>query len=468
MSNKPKLFGTDGIRGVAGEYPLDRATVRNLGVALGNVLRRGEPAGPLRVVLGQDTRESGNWIGCLLAEGLRSVGVQVIEAGVMTTPGLAFLTRHHGFSAGVVVSASHNSYEDNGIKLLSRSGTKLSESAELAVEQELAQVKREGKAARNSPFRDAGSEGPEGALLEAPGLLEDYIERLLALIPAGQALSQYRLVVDCAHGAAYRVVPKLLRRLGIEAHLLHVEPTGRNINLACGSLYPQVMAEATKALSADLGVAFDGDADRAIFATREGKIIDGDYVLSIMAPFLDQRGMLKGSAVVGTLMTNLALEIALAGQGIGLKRVAVGDKYVLEEMLRSGINLGGEPSGHIIFADQSLAGDGIITLLELVRVMAETGQPFEELTRPFKPFPQIIQNVRVKRKAPLDSLPQVTRALTECRSDMGEGGRVVVRYSGTEPVARVMVEAREAEKVEYHAARIAQAIESALGSGGIK
>jgi phosphoglucosamine mutase len=307
----------------------------------------------------------------------------------------------------------------------------------------------------------------EPPLETAPHLLEDYLERLLELIPAGLALSQYRLVVDCAHGAAYRVVPKLLRRLGIEAHLVHVEPNGRNINLGCGSLYPQVMAEATRALSADLGVAFDGDADRAIFATREGKLIDGDYVLSIMAPFLQQRGMLKGSAVVGTLMTNLALEIALARQGIGLKRTAVGDKYVLEEMLRSGINLGGEPSGHIIFAHLSLAGDGIITVLEVVRVMAETRQPFEELTRNFKPFPQIIQNVRVKEKAPLESLPEVTRAIAACRSEIGEQGRVVVRYSGTEPLARVMVEAGEAGMVEYHAARIAQAIAAALGIRGI-
>jgi phosphoglucosamine mutase len=367
---------------------------------------------------------------------------------------LAFLTCHHGFSAGVVISASHNPYEDNGIKVLSNSGTKLSESVELAIERELAQAGCDGQMDSEPPLETA------------PHLLEDYLERLLQLIPAGLALSQYRLVVDCAHGAACRVVPKLLLRLDIEAHLLHVEPNGRNINLGCGSLYPQVMAEATQAFSSDLGVAFDGDADRAIFATREGKLIDGDYVLSIMAPSLQRRGMLKGGAVVGTLMTNLALEIALAGQGIGLKRTAVGDKYVLEEMLRSRINLGGEPSGHIIFADLSLAGDGIITLLEVLRLMAETGQPFEELTRTFKPFPQIIQNVRVKEKAPLETIPAVTRAIAECRSEIGEQGRVVVRYSGTEPLARVMVEAGEAGMVEYHAARIAQAIDSALGVRG--
>ena len=455
MANKPKLFGTDGIRGVAGEYPLDRTTVWNLGVALGNILRREEPAGSVRVVLGQDTRESGGWIARRLAAGLSSAGAQVIEAGVITTPGLAFLTRHHGFSAGVVISASHNPYEDNGIKVLSNSGTKLSESVELAIERELAQAGSDGQMDSEPPLETA------------PHLLEDYLERLRQLIPAGLTLSQYRLVVDCAHGAAWRVVPELLHRLSIESHLLHVEPNGRNINLGCGSLYPQVMAEATQALSADLGVAFDGDADRAIFATREGKLIDGDYVLSIMAPFLQRRGMLKGSAVVGTLMTNLALEIALAGQGIGLKRTAVGDKYVLEEMLRSGINLGGEPSGHIIFADLSLAGDGIITLLEVLRLMAETRQPFEELTRSFKPFPQIIQNVRVKKKAPLESVPEVARAIADCRSEIGQQGRVVVRYSGTEPLARVMVEARESAVVEYHAARIAHAIDSALGIRGM-
>jgi len=297
--------------------------------------------------------------------------------------------------------------------------------------------------------------------------LEDYLKQLLQLIPAGLGLAQYRLVVDCAHGAAYRVVPMLLRRMGIETHFLHVEPNGRNINLGCGSLYPQVMAAATKSLSADLGVAFDGDADRAIFATREGKLIDGDYVLSIMAPFLQRGGMLEGSAVVGTLMTNLALEITLAEQGIGLRRAAVGDKYVLEEMLRSGLKLGGEPSGHIIFAHLSLAGDGIITLLEVLRLMAETGQSLEELTRSFKPFPQIIRNVRVKEKAPLESIAEVGRAIAECRSEIGKQGRVVVRYSGTEPVARVMVEAGEAKMVEYHAARIAQAIDAALGTRGI-
>jgi phosphoglucosamine mutase len=351
----------------------------------------------------------------------------------------------------VVISASHNPYEDNGIKILSYAGSKLSESMECEIERELAKARSDGQNDSEAPLK------------AAPHLLEDYLERLLELVPAGLGLTQYRLVVDCANGAAFRVVPELLKRLGLRAHLLHVEPNGRNINLNCGSLHPGAMVEATKALSADLGVAFDGDADRAIFATRDGRVIDGDSILYIMAPFLQRSGLLKGSAVVGTLMTNWALEVALAKLGIGLKRTPVGDKHVLEEMLRSGLNLGGEPSGHVIFAHLSLAGDGIITLLEVLRLMAETRQPFEELTRSFRPLPQLIQNVRVKEKLPLESIPEVTRAIAECQSVIGNQGRVVVRYSGTEPLARVMVEAAEARIVEDQAGRIAQAIDSVLG-----
>jgi phosphoglucosamine mutase len=461
MSNKPKLFGTDGIRSVAGEYPLDRTTVWNLGLTLGKALQRADPAGSLRVVLGRDTRESGIWIVRRLAAGLRSAGVQVIEAGVITTPGLAFLTHHHGFSAGVVISASHNPYEDNGIKVFSKSGTKLSETVELEIERELEQMGSNGE--KGSTFFERSSGFSGCAPRTAPQLLEDYLERLMQIIPAGLGVSRYRLVADCAHGAASHVVPDLFRRLGVDVELLHAEPNGRNINLGCGSLYPQAMAESTRSLSRDLGVAFDGDADRAIFATREGKLIDGDYILSIMAPFFQRCGILSGPAVVGTQMTNLALEIAFDKQGIGLKRTPVGDKYVLEEMQRSGLNLGGEPSGHIIFGHLSLAGDGIITLLQVVRLMGETGQPFEELTRTFKPFPQIIRNVRVREKPPLETLPEVSRAVEECRMAIGEQGRVVVRYSGTEPLARVMVEAARTEDVEYHATRIAQAIQTALG-----
>lgn len=448
MHNKPELFGTDGIRGVAGQYPLDAATVRKIGSSLGTVL--GKTANPARVVVGKDTRESSEWISRALASGLAASGAEVVDAGVITTPGVAFLTRGHGFSAGVAVSASHNPYEDNGIKVFASAGTKLAEAEELEIERRLAIL----------PELPATDASPAHFV---PTLVNDYVAYLANLAPPESALSRYRLVVDCAHGAACRVAPLLMEQLGMTPHLLNAEPNGRNINLHCGSLHPQQMAETTKAQGADLGVAFDGDADRAIFATGDGHLADGDHVLYAMAPYLDRRAKLRGRAVVGTLMTNFALELALAEQDIGLKRTAVGDKYVLEEMLRSGISLGGEPSGHIIFTDLSLAGDGLITLLEILQLLTATQQPLGQLLRGFQPFPQLIRNVRVREKPPLESIPGVAQAIELCRNALGERGRVVVRYSGTEPLARVMVEAAEAEVVENHAAGIAGAIDAALG-----
>ena len=451
MENKPQLFGTDGIRGVAGQYPLDREMVHRLGQALGRTLPSIVGGDPHEVILGEDTRESSAWISRVFAAGLTSTGVKVDYAGVITTPGVAFLTRHHGFAAGVMVSASHNPYQDNGIKIISSAGMKLPESVELEIERALEDVK-------------PGAAGaPELPLEPDPELLNDYLDFLESLVPAGVDVSRYRLVVDAANGAASRVIPSLLNRLGIKARLLSAGPNGRNINLRCGSLHPETMAQETRSGKADLGVAFDGDADRAIFATPEGHIADGDHILFALAPFLKGRGCLKGDAVVGTLMTNLGLELALARQGIGLKRTQVGDKCVLAEMLSSGINLGGEPSGHLIFLDISPAGDGIITLLEVLRLLAETRQTLAELVSDLKQFPQIIRNVRVEQKPPLDSIPAVAQAIAEFREECGERGRVVVRYSGTEPVARVMIEAEEAEAVQRHAARIAQAIEAALG-----
>ncbi len=451
MGNKPHLFGTDGVRGVAGHYPLDAETIWKLGKAIGTVLEQNSSNQPLRVVLGEDTRESSVWISRALAAGLRASSVEVTYAGVIPTPGVAFLTRKYGFAAGAVVSASHNPYEDNGIKVLSSSGMKLSASVELEIEQKL-------------KVTAAPSASPTYSALPAEHeLLNDYVEFLSRLVPDGMGLSRYRLVVDCAHGSSSRIVPELLRRLGVEARILNASPNGRNINLECGSLHPEVMARETRAARADLGVAFDGDADRAIFATRQGRIADGDHVLYACARHLHERGRLKGPGVVGTLMTNLGLELALAQRGISLKRTTVGDKYVLEEMLRTGINLGGEPSGHIIFSDISLAGDGLITLLQVLRVVDETGESLEDLVGELKQFPQIIRNVRVREKPPLETLPAVAGAVADCQREFGERGRVVVRYSGTEKVARVMVEAEEAGAVERHAARIASAIESDLG-----
>lgn len=453
MTTKPHLFGTDGVRGVAGEYPLDRVTVQELGRALGMTLEKTVSARPLRAVLGEDTRESSAWISRAMAAGLRSAGVEIAYAGVITTPGVAYLTRHHGFAAGIVVSASHNPFDDNGIKVLSSSGTKLSESTEIEIEKALRETS------------DGASPEDASQLEPSAGLLEDYLNYLASLAPETGRHRAPRLVVDCAHGASAHVVPALLKRLNIEASVLNARPDGRNINLNCGSLHPEKMAEETRCSGADLGVAFDGDADRAIFSTNKGRIADGDHVLFAVAPHLQERGQLKGRGVVGTLMTNLGLELALEDKGIALRRTPVGDKYVLEEMLRSGINLGGEPSGHIIFADISLAGDGIVTLMEILRLMSETEKPFGELVGGLKPFPQLIRNVKVPEKVPLDSIPEVSAAIEDCRKELGKRGRVVVRYSGTERLARVMVEAERAETVERHAQRIAAAIEGALGVG---
>jgi phosphoglucosamine mutase len=451
MADKPELFGTDGVRGVAGHYPLDRATIWKLGGAIGRVLggERAPRAG--QVLLGEDTRESSTWISRTLAAGLRASGLTVTYAGVITTPGVAFLTRHHGYAAGIVVSASHNPFQDNGIKVLASSGRKLAEAVELAIERELTETD------------GAPAESAVPPLVPSTAILGDYLDYLVGLAGDLSRLAPLRAVVDCAHGAASQLAPQLLARLGIKARALHAEPNGRNINLDCGSLHPERMREETRSCAADLGVAFDGDADRAILATREGRLLDGDHVLYACGLDFHARGELKGRCIVGTLMSNLGLELALARHGLCLKRTAVGDKYVLEEMLRSGINLGGEPSGHIIFSDISLAGDGLITMIRMLRLLGESGRSLEELTQGLKQFPQVIRNVRVREKPPLESIPSVAEAIERSHEEFGARGRVVVRYSGTEKLARVMVEAEEAEAVERHAARIAQAIEAALG-----
>jgi phosphoglucosamine mutase len=454
VSQKPTLFGTDGIRGVAGEYPLDHAMVWKVGCALGRVLQESTDTPPVRVVLGRDTRESGEWLASLMARGLAATGAEVSDVGVITTPGVAFLTRQHRFAAGVVISASHNPYRDNGIKILSTAGTKLPEAVELRVEEALDKLQMPSPAM----FSIAGRRSE---------LVQDYLHFLGGLASKNASnnngLRVRRVVMDCANGAASELAPELMRRIGVEPIVLNAAPDGHNINLNCGSLHPEAMAEATCAAGADLGVAFDGDADRAIFASSTGRLMDGDHVLYAAAQFMAERGELRGGAVVGTLMTNFALERALAGRGIGLKRTSVGDRYVLEEMLRSGVSLGGEPSGHIIFADQSLAGDGLITLLEILRTMTETGKNLDELVGAYSPLPQLIVNVPVRTKPPLESIPAVAEAIESCRRDIDGNGRAVVRYSGTELLARVMVEAEDAGIVRKHAHGIAAAIEDAIG-----
>jgi phosphoglucosamine mutase len=443
---------------VAGEYPLDHATVWKLGYALGQELqeqaRTGAASGPdsVRVVLGRDTRESGDWLARRVAGGLSGAGVEVSYVDIITTPGVAFLARQETFAAGVVISASHNPYRDNGIKVLSTNGTKIPEALELKIEQRLDTLER--------PAAESNA-----VIERRPELAEDYLRYLEALAADLKGLRQLRLVMDCANGAASLLGPELMARLGVRVQVLNAAPDGRNINQDCGSLFPQTMANATLASGADLGIAFDGDADRAIFATSSGRIADGDHVLFAAAGFLQVRGGLRGDAVVGTQMTNFALERALDRRGLALRRTPVGDRYVLEEMLRSGINLGGEPSGHIIFADRSLAGDGLVTLVEVLRITSETGRRLEELLRDYTPLPQLILNVPVRAKLALDSIPEVAAAIEKSRREIDHEGRVVVRYSGTEPLARVMVEAVDDGLVRRHAHGIAGAIESEIGAG---
>ena len=454
VERKPRLFGTDGVRGVAGEYPLDHALVWRLGAALGEVLSEAATE-PVSVVMGRDTRESGEWLAGSMAAGLMASGVAVSDAGVITTPGVAFLTGHHGFAAGLVISASHNPYRDNGIKVLSPSGTKLPESVELRIEEALDRI--------GAAPPDAASIGRQAE--PASHLAADYLDFLEASAGRLTNLSGHRLVMDCANGAAFRLGPALMARLGIRTEVLNAAPDGRNINRDCGSLHPAVMAAATRDLGAELGVAFDGDADRAIFATSSGRVADGDHVLFAVSRFLEERGELKGGGVAGTLMTNFALERDLQHRGLALKRTPVGDRYVLEEMQRSGINLGGEPSGHVIFSDLSLAGDGLLTLLEVLRIIGATGRSLEELVESYEPLPQLILNVRVRSKPPLESVGAVAEAMAGCRSALDGNGRLVVRYSGTEPLARVMVEAGDAETVRRHAEAIAGAIAHSIGAG---
>ncbi len=452
MERKPELFGTDGVRGIAGRYPLDRHTVTALGFALAAALSDRPGSKNPQVLMGQDTRESGPWIARALAAGLERGGATAAFAGVITTPGLAFLTRHYGFAAGVMVSASHNPFEDNGIKVFSASGTKLPESVEIQIEEALRQFTSAGRTVDEAPLRFEST------------LIEPYLKFLTLVAPTDNHIQRIRLVIDCAHGAASAIVPQLLDRLGIEARILNADPNGHNINWQCGSLHPGTMAGETRMAGADLGIALDGDADRSVFASTRGRICDGDHVLFVVAPFLQALGKLRGEAVVGTQMTNFALELALKRRDIGLRRTPVGDKFVLDEMLQSGINLGGEPSGHIIFSDISVAGDGIVTLLQMLQVLSKTGQSMDELVQSFRPFPQLIVNIRVREKPPLETVPEVARALARCQDDLGEVGRIVIRYSGTEPVARVMVEGEEARLVEHHANEVATAIENSLGA----
>jgi phosphoglucosamine mutase len=442
-----KLFGTDGIRGIAGEYPLDRRTVYAIGRALGNHL----PEGLRRVAIGQDTRESSFWMAAVLAGGLAQCRVVVESAGVITTPGIAYLTHTQNFSAGVVISASHNPWRDNGIKLFGPDGYKLPDATELEIEKEIFGL-------LDSPEEAQVREQPLTANLK---LHSAYVGWLARPIPS---VEKMRVIVDCANGAACAIAPEVLSRSGIQAEYTHNAPDGRNINENCGALHPEVVAREVVARGADIGVCFDGDADRAMFADHNGKVVNGDAVLLLLARDLKQRSELAQNTAVATTMSNMGLEIALRESGIRMLRAPVGDKYVLEEMQKSGAVLGGEQSGHIILAREATTGDGLLTALRVLEIVARSGTSLQQLVSGLKVFPQTIKNVKVREKLPLEQVPEVMAAIRKAESELNGNGRLNVRYSGTEALARVMVEAATEEAVQRISGSIASAIEKAIGA----
>jgi len=450
-----KLFGTDGIRAVAGESPLDQNTIFACGLALGHSLRK--MAAEPKVILGRDTRESGPWIAATLAAGLRETGVRVESAGVITTPAVAFLARTHGFQAGVVISASHNPWRDNGIKLFGGDGFKLADAVELAMEDEIlhhaAEMEIQG-ATHDTATRTVVD---DNAAFKA-----DYIQFLIDCVP-GLSLAGLRIVADCANGASAAVAPELFRRLGGEVVLLNINPDGRNINLNCGALHPELVAAEVSARGADLGLTFDGDADRCMLAGTKNNIINGDAILLMAARDLKARGLLTGDLVVATTMSNMGLEAALKRSGIRMLRAPVGDRYVLEQMLKNSAALGGEQSGHILLPHLATTGDGLLTALVVLDLIARSGKSIDELTADLKVFPQVIVNVKVREKKPLESIPAVVAAIRAAEAELEDSGRVVIRYSGTEALARVMIEAESEEAMTRHANAIADAIRSELG-----
>jgi phosphoglucosamine mutase len=457
MSEQRQLFGTDGIRGVAGEFPLTTQSTYLIGRALGHDLVRS--VAKAQAVIGQDTRESSHWIADRVAEGLAAVGVDVHSAGVITTPGVAYLARWRRMAAGVVISASHNPWTDNGIKVFSGDGFKLTDARELAIEKEIFALLQNPSAADDTALKI-----PRPSLPGEPDLRQAYIQSLAASVSSD--LSKLRVLVDCANGAAAAEAPELFKALGIQATFIHVSPNGKNINEHCGALHPETLGK-TVAQSAgkfDLGVTFDGDADRALFCDANGRVVNGDGVLLAAARDMHAQGKLQADKVVSTTMSNMGLEIALKNSGIRMLRANVGDKYVLEEMLKMGATLGGEQSGHIIFRDiDSTTGDGLLTALRLMDIIVRAGKPLAALVGDLKVFPQKIQNIRVREKTPFAQVPAIQSAIEVAERELNGSGRVVVRYSGTEALARVMVEAESEEKMQSLTAAISAEIQKALG-----
>lgn len=450
-----KLFGTDGVRGEANFYPMTAEVALALGQAIAFVFRGRGGRDKHRIVIGKDTRLSGYMFEDALAAGITSMGVDVLQVGPMPTPALSFLTTDMRCDAGVMISASHNSYEDNGIKFFGQDGFKLADSIERRIEDLLGSEELLAGLATSDQL---------GAARRIDDAAARYIVKLKSGFPLDRDLNDFRIVLDCANGAAYKVGPVVLWELGADVHSMGIEPDGRNINAGCGSLYPEKMAERVKEVSADIGIALDGDADRVVLVDERGKVLDGDMLLSLCARDMNSRGCLRGGGVVATVMSNLGLEKDLEGQGLKLRRTQVGDRYVVEAMREHGYNLGGEQSGHLIFLDHASTGDGLNTALQVLSIMARTGKKLSELIEGFQRFPQVLLGVRVVEKKPIESLPSVQQAIREVEAELGDRGRVLIRYSGTELLARIMVEGESEDNVQAIAQRLADELTRALAA----
>ena len=448
-----KLFGTDGIRGKAGVPPLEPDTITRVAAAMVRTFKADQPKGwspheALRVVIGRDTRESGTWIEEALARGLTSEGATVVSAGVIPTPAIAYLARTDGFDAGIVISASHNPYEDNGIKVFGGSGVKLTEQFEGSIETRVADR--------------SWSTGASDSAIERRDLSAHYLDHLMQILDDAGPLAGSPIVIDCANGATVPLAPSLFSSLGFDVHTIGVAPDGRNINLNCGSTHVAGLAAEVIAKDARLGVAFDGDGDRALFVDASGKVVDGDAVLLMGALFLKQEGKLNGNAIVATVMSNIGLEIALRDRGIGMVRTAVGDKYVMEEMVSRGLSIGGEQSGHVIFSDHLFTGDGMATALKVLRIMANSGQELAHLASALVTYPQVLVNVRVREKADYMAVPAIAETVRRVEQGLAGSGRLLVRYSGTEPLLRIMLEGKDEAEIRAWADEIAGVVKQHL------
>lgn len=443
-----KLFGTDGIRAEAGEYPLDYSSVYTLGSALVRLLR-GEGYAP-QILIGRDTRESGEWLEQALSHGIRDAGGEPVSTGVIPTSAVSYLTMDYSISAGVMISASHNPYHDNGIKIFSSHGMKISKEWESRLE----------KAIRASQKKIDPVEVP---IAPSHSLRKVYRDFLINRFKPTRDFHGKKVVVDCSNGSGSALAFEILQDLGFDAHVIGSSPDGKNINAGCGSLFPENLSRTVLEHKADIGIAYDGDADRALWVDETGRILNGDHTLYVLSRYLQENNSLHSKTIVATIMSNMGLEVALKNMDLELYRSQVGDKYVLEDMLKLGSNLGGEQSGHTILLDYCPTGDGILTSLKMLEALVQSGGTFSELVAGFREYPQVLQNVRVQKKEALSLFPEITQAMDVVTAKLGGSGRLNVRYSGTEPVARIMVEGPDQKEIEQYALRIAEALERNLG-----